>query len=71
MAKRRKGMSNKAATNQANKASSPKFKPIGASSAGMKGFWKLSRRSKSKSVRLDKTPKGLMSAKSKLPASGM
>jgi len=30
--------SNKAASNQANKAASPKFKSIGASSAGMKGF---------------------------------
>ena len=30
--------STKGATNQANKAASPKFKSIGASSAGMKGF---------------------------------
>jgi len=33
----RVGGGNKSATNQATKASSPKFKSIGASSAGMKG----------------------------------
>jgi len=34
----RVGGGNKAAANQANKAGSPKFKAIGASEAGMKGF---------------------------------
>lgn len=43
MAKRRSKLkvnsgSTRSATNQASKAASPKFKPIGASSAGMKGF---------------------------------